>query len=65
MSSVFALVFRLPKNRIADVANPLRRIPMRRFLRPDEVGDMLAFVASDAFAFTTGAVFALSGGRAT
>jgi len=46
-------------------ADLLQRIPMRRFCRPTEVADMVAFVASDACSFTTGAVFDLSGGRAS
>jgi 3-oxoacyl-[acyl-carrier protein] reductase len=56
------MIHGIDENRKADL---LQRIPMRRFCRPDEVGDMVTFVASDACAFTTGAVFDLSGGRAT
>ncbi|MEQ6898011.1 SDR family NAD(P)-dependent oxidoreductase [Microbacterium sp. KR10-403] len=39
-------------------------IPMGRFLRADEVAATVAWIASDQCAFTTGAVFDLSGGRA-
>jgi 2-dehydro-3-deoxy-L-rhamnonate dehydrogenase (NAD+) len=46
-------------------ADLMQRIPMLRFCRPTEVADMVAFVASDACSFTTGAVFDLSGGRAS
>ncbi|MFI5013280.1 MAG: SDR family oxidoreductase [Hyphomicrobiales bacterium] len=41
------------------------KIPMNRFCRVEEIAAMVAFVASPACSFTTGAVFDLSGGRAT
>jgi 3-oxoacyl-[acyl-carrier protein] reductase len=41
------------------------KIPMGRFGLPEEVAEMAAFCASDAVSFTTGAVFDVSGGRAT
>jgi 2-dehydro-3-deoxy-L-rhamnonate dehydrogenase (NAD+) len=40
------------------------KIPMGRFGLPGEVAEMVAFCASDAVSFTTGAVFDVSGGRA-
>jgi 3-oxoacyl-[acyl-carrier protein] reductase len=40
------------------------KIPMGRFGLPEEVAEMVAFCASDAVSFTTGAVFDVSGGRA-
>lgn len=40
-------------------------IPMGRFLQIDELANMVAWVASPECSFTTGAVFDLSGGRAT
>jgi 3-oxoacyl-[acyl-carrier protein] reductase len=43
----------------------LARIPMGRFVALDEVAAMVAWLTSDACTFSTGAVFDLSGGRAT
>jgi NAD(P)-dependent dehydrogenase (short-subunit alcohol dehydrogenase family) len=43
----------------------LGKIPMGRFLQVDEAAAMIAWLASEDCAFSTGAVFDLSGGRAT
>ena len=43
----------------------LSKIPRGRFLLVDEVAAMVAWLASEENSFTTGAVFDLSGGRAT
>lgn len=43
----------------------LDRIPMGRFLTASEVADQVAWLCSAECAFATGAVFDLSGGRAT
>jgi NAD(P)-dependent dehydrogenase (short-subunit alcohol dehydrogenase family) len=43
----------------------LSKIPRGRFLQIDEVGAMVAWLVSEENSFTTGAVFDLSGGRAT
>ncbi|MBA4223998.1 SDR family NAD(P)-dependent oxidoreductase [Bosea vestrisii] len=43
----------------------LAKIPRGRFLLPEEVASMVAFLASAENSFTTGAIFDLSGGRAT
>ena len=43
----------------------LSKIPMKRFLEPAEAAGMVAWLASEDCAFSTGAVFDLSGGRAT
>ena len=40
-------------------------IPMKRAGRPEEVAELLAFLCSDAMSFSTGAVYDISGGRAT
>ena len=43
----------------------LSRIPRGRFLKVEEIAAMVAWMVSDENSFTTGAVFDLSGGRAT
>ena len=43
----------------------LSKIPRGRFLEVDEVNAMVAWLVSEENSFTTGAVFDLSGGRAT
>jgi NAD(P)-dependent dehydrogenase (short-subunit alcohol dehydrogenase family) len=43
----------------------LQKIPMARFLQPAEAASMIVWLASEDCAFSTGAVFDLSGGRAT
>jgi 3-oxoacyl-[acyl-carrier protein] reductase len=49
----------------AEHAATLARIPMGRYGRPGEVAAMVAWLASAECSFSTGAVFDLSGGRAT
>ena len=43
----------------------LSKIPMARFLEVNEAAAMIAWLASEECSFSTGAVFDLSGGRAT
>jgi 3-oxoacyl-[acyl-carrier protein] reductase len=43
----------------------LSKIPMGRMGRPDEVAGLIAWLASDQCSFSTGAVYDLSGGRAS
>jgi NAD(P)-dependent dehydrogenase (short-subunit alcohol dehydrogenase family) len=46
-------------------ADLLARIPMARFIEPAEVAAMVSFLCGPDCSFSTGAVFDLSGGRAT
>jgi NAD(P)-dependent dehydrogenase (short-subunit alcohol dehydrogenase family) len=43
----------------------VERIPMKRLGAPEEVAALIVFLASEECSFSTGAVFDLSGGRAT
>lgn len=47
------------------IAYMLSKIPRGRFLEVDEAAEMIVWAVSPANSFTTGAVFDLSGGRAT
>jgi 2-dehydro-3-deoxy-L-rhamnonate dehydrogenase (NAD+) len=47
------------------IAYMVERIPMKRMGRPEEAAALIAFLASEECSFSTGAVFDLSGGRAT
>jgi 2-dehydro-3-deoxy-L-rhamnonate dehydrogenase (NAD+) len=47
------------------IAFMLSKIPRGRFLKVEEVSSMVAWLVSEENSFTTGAVFDLSGGRAT
>jgi 2-dehydro-3-deoxy-L-rhamnonate dehydrogenase (NAD+) len=40
-------------------------IPMKRVGRPEEVAELIAWLVSDRVSFSTGAVYDISGGRAT
>ena len=40
-------------------------IPMKRLGQPEEVAELVAFLCSDRVSFSTGAVYDISGGRAT
>jgi 2-dehydro-3-deoxy-L-rhamnonate dehydrogenase (NAD+) len=41
------------------------KIPMGRLGQPEEVAELVAFLSSDRVSFSTGAVYDISGGRAT
>ena len=43
----------------------LAKIPMGRFVLPEEIAAMIAWLSSEECSFTTGGVFDISGGRAT
>ena len=47
------------------LANISSLIPMKRLGRPEEVAELIAWLASDKVSFSTGAVYDISGGRAT
>lgn len=47
------------------IAFMLSKIPMNRFGLVEEIADLVAWLASDNCSFSTGAVFDISGGRAT
>jgi 3-oxoacyl-[acyl-carrier protein] reductase len=61
-------VFATPMNDATDpdvLAHITSLIPMKRLGRPAEVAELVAFLASDRVSFSTGAVYDISGGRAT
>jgi len=47
------------------VAYMTSRVPMGRVGQPEEVAELAAWLCSDAVTFSTGAIFDISGGRAT
>jgi NAD(P)-dependent dehydrogenase (short-subunit alcohol dehydrogenase family) len=49
----------------AALAHMTGLIPMRRIGRAEEVAELIAWLASDRVSFSTGAVYDISGGRAT
>jgi 3-oxoacyl-[acyl-carrier protein] reductase len=49
----------------AHIAYMLSKIPMNRFVEVDEIAALVAWLSSADCSFTTGAVFDISGGRAT
>ena len=49
----------------AHIAFMLSKIPMARFGKPEEIAAMVAWLCTEDCSFSTGAVFDLSGGRAT
>lgn len=53
------------KTEPAALAHITSLIPMQRIGQPDEVAELVAWLASDRVSFSTGAVYDISGGRAT
>ena len=49
----------------AHIAFMLSKIPMGRFGEPEEIAAMVAWLCTEECSFSTGAIFDLSGGRAT
>jgi 2-dehydro-3-deoxy-L-rhamnonate dehydrogenase (NAD+) len=47
------------------LAHITRLIPMKRVGRPEEVAELVAWLVSESCTFSTGAVYDISGGRAT
>jgi 3-oxoacyl-[acyl-carrier protein] reductase len=41
------------------------KIPMDRFVQVEEIAELVCWLASESCSFSTGAVFDISGGRAT
>lgn len=54
----------IPERR-AQLEKMRSKIPMGRMGKPEEVARLIAFLASDHLSFSTGAVYDISGGRAT
>jgi NAD(P)-dependent dehydrogenase (short-subunit alcohol dehydrogenase family) len=68
VNAITPAVIATPMNASTDpgvLAHLSSLIPMKRIGRPEEVAELVAFLASDAVSFSTGAVYDISGGRAT
>ncbi|HWF40669.1 MAG TPA: SDR family NAD(P)-dependent oxidoreductase [Acidothermaceae bacterium] len=68
VNAIAPAVFATPMN-AANTAEVLaymtNLIPMKRLGRPEEVAELVAWLTSDKMTFSTGAVYDISGGRAT
>jgi 3-oxoacyl-[acyl-carrier protein] reductase len=68
VNAVTPAVIATPMNEATDPAvldYMVAKIPMQRLGRTDEVAELASWLASDRCTFSTGAVFDLTGGRAT
>ena len=68
VNAIAPAVFATPMNKdtAPDVlAHITNLIPMKRVGRPEEVAELVTWLTSDALSFSTGAVYDISGGRAT
>jgi 3-oxoacyl-[acyl-carrier protein] reductase len=68
VNAIAPAVFATPMNNSTEpdvLAHITSLIPMKRVGRPEEAAELVAWLASDRVSFSTGAVYDLSGGRAT
>jgi 2-dehydro-3-deoxy-L-rhamnonate dehydrogenase (NAD+) len=68
VNAVAPAVFATPMNNDTSpevLAHITSLIPMKRVGRPEEAAELVAWLTSDKMSFSTGAVYDLSGGRAT
>jgi NAD(P)-dependent dehydrogenase (short-subunit alcohol dehydrogenase family) len=68
VNAIAPAVFATPMNdetAPAVLAQITSLIPMKRVGRPEEVAELVAWLVSDKISFSTGAVYDISGGRAT
>jgi 3-oxoacyl-[acyl-carrier protein] reductase len=68
VNAIAPAVIATPMNADTDpdaLAHITSLIPMKRIGRPEEVAELIAFLSSDRVSFSTGAVYDISGGRAS
>jgi 3-oxoacyl-[acyl-carrier protein] reductase len=68
VNAIAPAVIETPMNRdtAPEVLENLRSlIPMKRVGKPEEVAELIAWLCSEKVSFSTGAVYDISGGRAT
>lgn len=68
VNAIAPAVIATPMNASTDpevLAHITGLIPMKRAGRPEEVAELIAWLASDRVSFSTGAVYDISGGRAS
>jgi 3-oxoacyl-[acyl-carrier protein] reductase len=68
VNAIAPAVIETPMNRdtAPEVLENLRSlIPMKRIGKPEEVAELIAWLCSEKVSFSTGAVYDISGGRAT